>query len=87
MTFLDRGESGAKREQAARMRARKVALGATGGRPERLQGNTKAAAAAAWADLSKTVRDVAVEFNVGARTLYRLFGPKGTPRFGKKAQP
>jgi DNA invertase Pin-like site-specific DNA recombinase len=48
MAFLDRGEGGAKREQAARMRARKVALGATGGRPERLQGNTKAAAAAAW---------------------------------------
>jgi DNA invertase Pin-like site-specific DNA recombinase len=87
IAFADRAESGAKREQAARMHVRKVALGVTGGRPERLQGNTKAAAAAAWADLTKTVQQVAVEFNVGARTLYRLFGPKGTPRFGKKAQP
>jgi DNA invertase Pin-like site-specific DNA recombinase len=85
IAFAERAESGAKRESAARMRARKVALGATGGRPERLRGNTKAAAAAAWADLTKTARDVAVEFNVGVRTLYRLFGPKGTPRFGRKA--
>ncbi|WP_158600857.1 recombinase family protein [Teichococcus wenyumeiae] len=84
MAFLDRAESGSKREVAARMRARKVALGATGGRPERLQGKTKAAAAVAWADLTKTARDVALEFNVGARALYRLFGPKGTPRFGRK---
>lgn len=81
MAFLDRAESGLKREHAARMRQRKVALGATGGRPERLRGNTKAAA---WADLTKTARDVALEFNVGARTLYRLFGPKGTPCFGKR---
>jgi len=86
MAFLDRAESGAKRESAARMRARQVALGATGGRPERLRGNTKTAAAAAWVDLTKTARDVAVEFNVGVRTLYRLFGPKGTPRFGKKPE-
>jgi DNA invertase Pin-like site-specific DNA recombinase len=84
MAFLDRAESGLKREQAARMRQRKVALGATGGRPERLRGKTKAAAAAAWADITKTARDVALEFNVGARTLYRLFGPKGTPLFGRK---
>jgi hypothetical protein len=75
---------GLKREQAARMRQRKAALGATGGQPERLQDDTKAAAAAAWADLTKTARDVALEFNVGARTLYRLSGPKGMPRFGKK---
>jgi DNA invertase Pin-like site-specific DNA recombinase len=86
IAFADRAESGAKRESAARMRTRQVALGATGGRPERLRGNAKAAAAAAWADLTKTARDVAAEFNVGARTLYRLFGPKGTPRFGKKPQ-
>jgi hypothetical protein len=46
-------------------------------RPERLQGNTKSAAAAAWVDLTKAARDVAVECNVGARTLYRVFGPKG----------
>lgn len=59
MTFLDRGESGAKREQAARMRARKVALGATSGRPERLQGNTRTAAVAAWTDLAKTARAMA----------------------------
>ncbi|MFC7557626.1 recombinase family protein [Pseudoroseomonas wenyumeiae] len=86
MAFLDRAESGLKRELAARMRARKVALGATGGRPERLQGNTKAAGAiiCAWADITKTARDVALEFNVGARTLYRVFGPKGRPRFGRK---
>jgi DNA-binding phage protein len=44
------------------------------------------AAAAAWADLTKTAAQAAEEFNVGARTLYRLFGPKGTPRFGKKSE-
>jgi DNA invertase Pin-like site-specific DNA recombinase len=85
IAFADRAESGAKRESAARMRARKGALGATGGRPEWLRCNTKAAAAAAWADLSKSARQVAEEFNVGARTLYRLFEPKGTPRFGTMA--
>lgn len=59
----------------------------TGGRPERLQSNAKAAAAVAPADLTKTARSVDVEFNLSAQTLYRLVGPKGTPCFGKKAQP
>lgn len=84
IAFADRADSGARREQLARMRSRKVALGAVGGRPEILKGKAKAAAAVAWADLTKTAAQVADEFNVGARTLYRLFGPKGTPRFGKK---
>jgi DNA invertase Pin-like site-specific DNA recombinase len=87
LVFLERAERDARRESTARMRAHKVAMGALGGRPERLQGPRKKAAADAWADLTKTVAQVAEEFNVAPRTLYRLFGAKGTPRFGKKAQP
>lgn len=72
-------------ERAKRMRERKAELGgALGGPAPRLQEGSKEwrAAKALWADASKSGAEVAKETGVSLRTLYRLFGDRGTPRFG-----
>ena len=33
-----------------------------------------------------TAQQVADQFKVGVRTLYRRFGPKGTPIFGRRGK-
>ncbi len=84
IAFAERAESETRRRVTAKARERKVELGVTGGAPTRLQGQRLEQARERWADLSTSARQVAEEFEVGVRTLYRLFGPKGTPNFGRK---
>ncbi len=84
IAFAERAETQMRSGILKRARLSKLEKGAMGGGPIKLKGKNKEAAAAAWADLSKTAKDVCQEFGVSPSTLYRLFGPKGTPVFGRK---
>ena len=82
--FAAEAESQGQRERAAKARrgiTRKV------GPPAALAGKRLADAKAAWSNPETSAQQVADQFKVGVRTLYRRFGPKGTPLFGKKEKP
>ena len=82
--FAERAESQGQQERAAKAR-RNITHRA--GPPAALTGKKLAAAKVAWGDPEKAARQVAEECGASVRTLYRLFGPKGTPVFGRKEKP
>jgi hypothetical protein len=43
-------------------------------------------AKALWVDPTKTAEQAAAESGIGMRSLYRKYGPKGTPAFGRKGK-
>lgn len=43
-------------------------------------------AKALWKDEKKTAEKAAAESGIGMRSLYRKFGPKGSPAFGRKGE-
>ena len=71
-------------ERTKKMRERKAELGAHAGPPARLEKGTAPynRAKTLWEDLTKSAKEVAAETSVSTATLYRHFGPKGTPVFG-----
>jgi hypothetical protein len=82
--FAAEAESQGQRERAAKARrgiTRKV------GPPAALSGKRLADAKGAWTNPETSAQQVADASGASVRTLYRLFGPKGTPLFGKKEKP
>ena len=82
--FVQRAETGQRREVTTKMRAKKVAIGALGGAPVKLEGEALAEAKRLWADPAFSAAQVAEKAGVTERTLYRRLGERGTPRFGAK---
>lgn len=74
-----------ERRQEITRKARRVAaeLGAVRGAARKLTPKRRAEAQALWADVLLTAAQVEERTGVPVRTLYRLFGPRGTPHFGK----
>ena len=79
--FAERAESQGQRERAARARK---GITRRAGPPAALEGKKLAAAKAAWLNPETTAQMVADQFGVSTRTLYRRFGNKGTPIFGRR---
>lgn len=87
--FAAQAEREGSAERARKMRQRKAEIGgALGGPPPRLHKGSKEwlEAETLWKDASKSGAEVAAKTGVSVRTLYRLFGERGTPRFGEKTR-
>jgi DNA invertase Pin-like site-specific DNA recombinase len=82
IAFAERAESQGKRQRAAN--ARKGITRRPGRSPALTQAQQKRAKDL-WANPETTARQVADATGASERTLYRLFGPKGTPLFGRKS--
>lgn len=81
--FAARAERQGKRERAARARQ---GITIRPGRNVVLTGKLKQEAQGLWTNPETTARQVADAVKVSERTLYRMFGAKGTPRFGRRVQ-
>lgn len=73
-----------RQEIAAKARRAAADMGAVRGPARSLALGRRQAAAAAWADVLLTAAQVEAQTGIPVRTLYRMFGPRGTPRFGGK---
>ena len=80
--FAERAESQGQQERAAKAR-RNITRRA--GPPPALTGKKLKEAKALWKNPETTARQVEQATGASVRTLYRMFGPRGTPVFGKKA--
>lgn len=65
--------------------ARKSATGARRGGTRALSDKDKALCKIDWLDQQYSGLQVSKKWGVSVETLYRWFGPKGTPRFGNRA--
>src|SRR5208282_881077 len=83
LSFAQRSESQTRLLVMKKAREAKVAAGATGGAPIKLKGKTLEAARARWLDLTLSAREASDATGVSESTMRRLFGPKGTPVFGR----
>ena len=83
LAFMERARQEERKNILAKARAEKAALGAHRGPPIKLTGRAKEDAREAWEDMTLTASDVVKRSGVSESTLRRLFGPKGTPRFGR----
>lgn len=81
IAFAERAESEGQRERAAR--ARKGITRRAGPQPA-LTGKQLKEAEKLWTNPETSARQVADATGASVRTLYRRFGPKGTPVFGRK---
>lgn len=78
---LAENENAALRAKHARQSRKPDSLG--GRKPRLVKGTTTYAnAEKAWRDPTKSMADAAQETGFAQMTLYRAFGPKGTPNFG-----
>lgn len=81
ISFAERAESQGKRQRAANARKGITRRAAP---PLKLAGKKLEQAKADWLNPETSAQQVADKHKVGVRTLYRRFGPKGTPVFGRR---
>lgn len=83
LAFAQRTENLTRRLVLKKAREGRIATGALGGAPIKLKGKALEAARARWLDLSQTAKEASDATGVSESTMRRLFGPKGTPVFGR----
>lgn len=77
--FLERAEGERLARQLDEMRQKKLAMGAKGGRPQRMTAKRKTEGRKIWADMTLTAQQAADKIGISVRTGYRLFGTRGVP--------
>jgi len=83
LSFAQRAESQTRLLVLKKAREAKVAAGAVGGAPIKIKGKALEAARARWLDLTLSAKEASEATGVSESTMRRLFGPKGTPVFGR----
>lgn len=83
LAFAERAESQTRKLVLKKAREGKIAAGAVGGAPIKLKGKALEAARERWMDLAQTAKEASDATGVSESTMRRLFGPKGTPVFGR----
>lgn len=85
IAFAVAAEEEARHEVAAAMRRRKAEVGARSGPVPKLTGKKAERAKLIWLDSTISGAEAAAKIGISVPTLHRMFGPRGTPRFGRKA--
>lgn len=84
VAFVAAAETERRQEITGKARRAAAEMGAVRGAAKKLTPKRRAEAKAAWADVALSAAQVQERTGIPVRTLYRLFGARGTPIFGGK---